>query len=168
MKIVGLQQHALKPHMLDFNYFLMIIAKDRADHQRVIVVFLTEVYKKTGSEITVSVSEVQDFSWNLTALVIISKNIDYFSWSICYFLWEKNLHTLCKHFFITVTMNEFHKSKWGCHYLFSALISGTNRRLTGWEGEQFFNSFTESRLLLQHENPDSNIKITLTKYAVYE
>lgn len=48
--------------MLHFNYFLMIIAIDRADHQRVIVVFLTEVYKKTGSEITVSVSEVQDFS----------------------------------------------------------------------------------------------------------
>lgn len=60
MKIAGLQQHAFKPHMLHFNYFLMIIAKDRADHQR--VVFLTEVYKKTGSEITVSVSEVQDFS----------------------------------------------------------------------------------------------------------
>lgn len=62
MKIAELQQHAFKPHMLHFNYFLMIIAKDRADHQRVIVVFLTEVYKKTGSEITVSVSEVQDFS----------------------------------------------------------------------------------------------------------
>lgn len=84
MKIAGLQQHAFKPHMLHFNYFLMIIAIDRADHQRVIVVFLTEVYKKTGSEITVSVSEVQDFSWNLTTLVIISKNIDYFSW------WVKN------------------------------------------------------------------------------
>lgn len=73
-----------------------------------------------------------------------------------------------RNYIITVPINEFHKSKWGCHYLFSALISGTNRRFTGWEGEQLFNSFTESRLLLQHEDPGTNIKITLTKYAVYE
>lgn len=46
MKIAGLQQHAFKPHMLHFNYFLMIIAIDRADHQRVIVVFLTEVKRQ--------------------------------------------------------------------------------------------------------------------------